>query len=668
MILSNVEEFFALLRNISDKSQNHLIETRAAWAESIGEIVSHLDQSERREVYDSPDLTRWGLRQLVDSLFYLYPPILRPNVPSMASESPQSGVAVVKLPEFRRNRIIEKGGYGFVWEAVFLSGPAKESLFALKILRTPNGDTRQNGVIERLQSVLVEAQYQTLKQHPNIVRILFAGEIEPNHEPAVAMDLVSGINLAQWRNGYSGRGATTQAPGYQFSGLTPSEKLKSIASLILLIGKAAAHIHACGLVHRDIKPENVLGLPLAVDNVAKTFDPANVKLGDLGLISNPSICNERPRPELIAGTPMYMAPEQLKAQFDARSDVFALARLFLFLLEGAHQVTPDCDRLIGDLILQVKSVSRQIPEETIVDRYIGVVCDPSQFTAIQDGGLRQILLKALNPDPNARYVRQEYEKPEQACERFCEDLELWINDFPTIHCDFKYTSWQRIKLFLVRCRRPHPKYLGDHFRLSGLLVICVYIPTLLFFLGIGAIYVFRDDPEVLKDYASVSIKLNIGLYAISIISTIAVVVLIHGARSLFRETMHILRILIFRESRFANKDAFRRDSVSNYLIFLLLYGISVLPTILIVSPEDPKKKMCTLMSLFALCSSCFGLMSDHHVWIFRLGIFLLGFNFFFFSLLSAFPQLLVPGSPPINIAYIMFALFYILDVRSFLRK
>ncbi len=84
------------------------------------------------------------------------------------------------------------------------------------------------------------------------------------------------------------------------------------------VAEALSYIHSLGVVHRDIKPENVL--------VAKNSE---VRLIDFSLSHQHkwwhSLLPPRWKP---AGTPLYMAPEQIRGdRCDARTDIYGFGAM-----------------------------------------------------------------------------------------------------------------------------------------------------------------------------------------------------------------------------------------------------------------------------------------------------------------------------------------------------
>ena len=98
------------------------------------------------------------------------------------------------------------------------------------------------------------------------------------------------------------------------------------------VGKALAAAHERGIVHRDLKPENIIitgkGTVKVLDFGLAQFDVAAEDLSSVSRLTDSGT---------MAGTPPYMAPEQLLGKpTSARTDQFAFGVMFYELLTGRH--------------------------------------------------------------------------------------------------------------------------------------------------------------------------------------------------------------------------------------------------------------------------------------------------------------------------------------------
>ena len=97
------------------------------------------------------------------------------------------------------------------------------------------------------------------------------------------------------------------------------------------IASALDAAHQTGLVHRDIKPSNILLAP----------GTERALLTDFGLAQ---VCDQQniTQTGLVAGTPMFMSPEQARGEsVDSRSDLFSLGSVIFMMLTGKPPVTGD---------------------------------------------------------------------------------------------------------------------------------------------------------------------------------------------------------------------------------------------------------------------------------------------------------------------------------------
>jgi eukaryotic-like serine/threonine-protein kinase len=157
----------------------------------------------------------------------------------------------------------------------------------------------------RSSALLREARAAARIKHPSVCTIYEVGE----HEgvPFLVMELLDGETVAARLE----RG--TQGPFEACAILVPA--LEALEAL-----------HAEGLVHLDIKPANIF------------ITSRGVKLLDFGLaraLSAGDSTATRSSAGALAGTPAYMAPEQIRGEaVDARTDVFAAGVLLFELVTG----------------------------------------------------------------------------------------------------------------------------------------------------------------------------------------------------------------------------------------------------------------------------------------------------------------------------------------------
>lgn len=202
-----------------------------------------------------------------------------------------------RLGHFRIERPLGAGGMGEVYLATDL---ALDRPVAIKVL--PEQLARDPGRRERL---VREARAQARIVHPNVGHLYFIGE--EDGRMYFAMEYVAGETLAD---------RVARGP------LPPDEALDMIRGAAL--GLREAHRH--GFTHRDVKPSNLM-----IDG------HGGIKVLDFGLAASPAGEHvEGPVAQTsLAGTPLYMAPEQARGDaIDFRADVYALGATLYHLASG----------------------------------------------------------------------------------------------------------------------------------------------------------------------------------------------------------------------------------------------------------------------------------------------------------------------------------------------
>lgn len=201
-----------------------------------------------------------------------------------------------RLGHYEVLNVVGRGGMGVVLKALDTS---LRRIVAIKVLARQFAD---NAVSRR--RFIREAQAAAAVCHDNVVTI---HAVEANaHPPHIVMQFIDGKSLQQ-RLEQSG----------------PLE-LKEILRIGMQTAAGLAAAHAQGLVHRDIKPANIL-LENGVERV-KITDFGLARAVDDATVSQPNV---------VAGTPQYMAPEQASGQLvDHRADLFSLGGVLYALCTG----------------------------------------------------------------------------------------------------------------------------------------------------------------------------------------------------------------------------------------------------------------------------------------------------------------------------------------------
>ena len=177
--------------------------------------------------------------------------------------------APIVVGRYRLLEEVGRGGMGVVWGAW---DPELERRVAIKLL-----DPLKPTARERL---LGEARALAKLSHPHVVPVYDVGVVD--NRVYLVMEWIAGEDLRK----HLAQTRTTR---------TAKGRLAMIVDVYVQAARGLEAVHAAGLVHRDFKPENAL--------VGKD---GRVRVVDFGLARG-DIENARE----IAGTPRYMAPEQL---------------------------------------------------------------------------------------------------------------------------------------------------------------------------------------------------------------------------------------------------------------------------------------------------------------------------------------------------------------------
>ena len=255
------------------------------FALSVGQFLSLAQSSRHRDEAARSLEQRDSMLAEINSIVDVY---LRPDDGRLTGRT---------MGRFLLGQVLGRGGMGEVYRATRVQDGAALAVKVLKKHRIADE--------EQVQRFFREARLTQTVPSEHVAHVEEFGRFDDG-SPFIAMELLEGHDLG-WHLRRS-----THLP------------LEEVVELVDHAAKALDAVHAAGVVHRDLKPSNLFLL----DAIPRAW-----KVLDFGVSLS---TGEEPRSgEDVAGTPQYMAPEQLGGDpIDARADLYALATIAFRALTG----------------------------------------------------------------------------------------------------------------------------------------------------------------------------------------------------------------------------------------------------------------------------------------------------------------------------------------------
>ncbi len=275
-----------------------------------------------------------------------------------------------------RYELLELIGVGGMADIYRARDIEEDRIVAVKILKTEFA-----GSDEFLRRFRNESKAIALLSHPNIVKIYDVGFTEKVQ--FIVMEYVDGITLTDYIE--------------QQSVL----KWRDSIHFTVQILKALQHAHDRGIVHRDVKSQNVMLL-----------SDGTIKVMDFG-IARFNRENNKTMSEKTIGSVHYISPEQARGDItDERSDIYSVGVALYEMVTGKKPF--DGDTPVSIALMHMQSTPKK----------------PTELNSTIPEGLEQIILRAMQKEPNQRY---------QTAGEMIKDLEE-LKKNPALIFEYKYNS------------------------------------------------------------------------------------------------------------------------------------------------------------------------------------------------------------------------------------
>ena len=204
----------------------------------------------------------------------------------------------------------------------------------------------------RVAALLKEARAAARLRHPNIVIVYEVGRVAKEYY--ISMEYLEGATLADHLRKAQSEGKVS--PFF--------EQERRYLHVFRDVARALhyAHTRPAPIIHCDLKPSNIF---------VQRSGRATVL--DFGLARTLRV-REKPEAGLVAGTPMYMAPEQASGhpeEIDPRTDVYGLGAVMYEVLTGR----PPFGGSLGQVLRNALVEPPRAPAEVLIEQGAGILVD-----------------------------------------------------------------------------------------------------------------------------------------------------------------------------------------------------------------------------------------------------------------------------------------------------
>ncbi|MGH9766147.1 MAG: serine/threonine-protein kinase [Blastocatellia bacterium] len=340
-----------------------------------------------------------------------------------APQAPDHYLGLLLKDRYLIERELGRGGIGVVYLARDRQLLSREVV--VKVLFASRGNDKYDSWFTKKFRQEMEALSRI--NHPGVVGVLDSGEA-PDGKAFLVMQYIRGVTLRQMM----------PEQGMDFD---------KAARIIRQAGQALEAAHEKGVFHRDLKPENIM-----IEEIGG--GEFQIKLIDFGVarIKDSQVATSA-EVTWIAGTPPYMAPEQLRGRPTAESDIYGLAAVAYEMLTGRPPFKADSAVDLYELqkqgeITKPKEIRRNLPgaAENAILRALSFNASDRYASALQ---FAQELARSLTGQPLSSSAGDQYStRVKQGVTTASAEARLTTPETATRFSGGSQSLWRRFKLWL----------------------------------------------------------------------------------------------------------------------------------------------------------------------------------------------------------------------------